>query len=88
MAFSCTFLPAATLREGVAETATFVTFTTAFLTVTVHVASTLPAFAVITAVPSLTAVTVPFSDTVATLLLLEVHTTLSVVSEGVTVAVI
>lgn len=42
VAFSCTFLPAATLREGVAETATFVTFTTAFLTVTVHVASTLP----------------------------------------------
>ena len=66
VAFSCTFLPAATLREGVAETATFVTFTTAFLTVTVHVASTLPAFAVITAVPSLTAVTVPYSDTLAT----------------------
>ena len=83
--FSCTFLPAAMLRAE-AVTLTFVTLTTALETVILHVAFTFPAVAVITAVPSLTAVTTPSADTVATFVLLEVHTTASVVSAGVTVA--
>ena len=57
------------------------------LTVTVHSAFTLPTVAVITAVPSLIPVTVPSSDTVATVSSLEDHVTASVVSAGVTVAV-
>ena len=55
-------------------------------TVTLHVAFTFPAVAVITAVPAFTAFTVPLADTVATLVLLDFHTTLSVVLEGATVA--
>ena len=69
--------------------------TSGFLTVTVHVAvlsslvSSVPlvAVAVMVAVPAATAVTTP-SDTVATLVLLDVHSTvLSVASSGATVAV-
>ena len=80
------------LLAGMAEavTVTLVTLVTAgagLETVTVHSAFTLPAVAVITAVPALTPVTTPSADTVATLSSLEVHTTVSVVSDGVTVAV-
>ena len=55
-------------------------------TVTAHSAFTLPQVAVMVAVPSLLAVTTP-SLTVATASLEEVHTTASVVSAGVAVAV-
>ena len=51
-----------------------------------HSAFTFPAVAVMTAVPALTAVTVPSAATFTTASLLEDHTILSVVSAGVTVA--
>ena len=57
------------------------------LTLTVQVADTLPAFAVIIASPGATAVTSPVvGSTVATSGLLEDQATVSVVSDGVTVA--
>ena len=59
----------------------------AFSTVTVQVAVLSPAFAVMVAVPGATAVTLPVLSTVATDYLLEVHTTVSVVSVGSTVAI-
>ena len=64
-----------------------VTAIKAFLTVTLHVAVLSPVFAVMTDVPSLTAVTFP-SFTVATSVFSEVQVTvLSVASSGLTVAV-
>ncbi len=57
------------------------------VTVTSHSADTSPAVAVITALPPPTAVTLPFSSTVATSSLSLLHTTLSVLSVGATVAV-
>ena len=63
-----------------------VTFTTGLATVMVQVAFTLPAVAVITAVPGFTAVTTPVEETFATAPLSEDHTTLSVVLAGATVA--
>ena len=56
------------------------------VTVTEQVAFLLPAVAVIVALPFPTAVTTPL-ETVATDVLLDVHTTLSVELDGVTVAV-
>ena len=58
----------------------------AFSTVTVQEADLLPAVAVMVAVPGATAVTLPLLSTVATDSLFEVHVTVSVVSEGSTVA--
>ena len=85
VALSCTFFPAAILRVG-AVILTPVALTTGLATVTVQVAFTLPAVAVMTAVPGFTAVTTPSSDTFATAALLEDHTTLSAVLAGATVA--
>ena len=63
------------------------TATTFFLTVTVQVAVLSPALAVIVAVPSATAVTLPFASTVATDVLLELQVTvLFVALSGFTVA--
>ena len=64
------------------------TATTFFVTVTEQVADLLPAFAVMVAFPSATAVTLPLASTVATEVLLELHVTvLSDALSGFTVAV-
>ena len=65
----------------------FVCVQGAFVTVTTQVADWLPACAVMVAVPTATAVTLPVSSTVATAVLPDVQVTVSVVSVGVTVAV-
>ena len=57
------------------------------ITVTLQVALLVPAVAVIFAVPAATAVTLPVLSTVATDVLSEDHTTVSVESDGVTVAI-
>ena len=63
------------------------TGTASAVTVTLHLADLLPAFAVMTAVPALIPLTLP-SLTVATEVLEEVHVTvLSVALSGLTVAV-
>ncbi len=59
---------------------------TGTVTVTSQVADTLPALAVITALPPPTAVTLPLWSTVATSVLLLFHTMVSVLSLGLTVA--
>ena len=57
------------------------------ITVTLQVALLVPAVAVIFAVPAATAVTLPVLSTVATDVLSEDHTTVSVEPDGVTVAI-
>ena len=85
VAVSCSFAP---IRSSISVLLKVTAVASMGSTVTLHSAFTLPQLAVIVALPIATAVTLPFSSTVAMLLSDEVHTTvLSVVLSGETVAV-